>query len=883
MTPGFSFEARVLAALFAALVVVMGLTGVTWRMASDAVDAERWVAHTHEVLDSLVRARVDTLQVELSTQNFRLTGDPSRLAERDASMATREALLDRIRQLTRDNTRQQQRWMQLREVIDQRLAMSRQVETLRQTQGLEAASAFAATAPLAQAYRLLDEMDATERQLLADRQAGQTRSRQLLATIGALVAFLLACLLTATCVLVRRQLRRTEASWKLDEARGRPVDEVFRDVTLEKQHQETIRQQKEWLEQRVEERTLQLKNLSRALKTLSAGNRAMLRATQEQELLEHMCQVIVKEGGYQMASVWYRLHDVLSTLRPMAEYGHPGGMAVLQGIQASWADNPQGRGALARAIRSGQSCVVRDISQDPSYTPWRAHLAGCVSVVACPLRVGDNVIGGLAIYAAESHAFGVDEVSLLTESADDLAFGITTLRARAEQLEIQAAMLRLTRYDALTNLPNEAHFTELLSAAIERGKQGPRPFAVLQTNIERLSEINDALGFSHGDDMLRQFGARLSAAVPEPAIVARLRGDEFAILLPDTDVHVAVNMVRQLEQALAAPFPIADIALDVLVKTGVVLFPQHGETPHDLYRHMDIALRQAKKRGEGHAIFDSTLSRDRPRRLNMAGELRRAIEGGDLLLYLQPKVQFTTGRVCGAEGLVRWQHAERGLIAPGEFIELAEQTGLIKPLTEWVIETGLRLNQTWARAGCALPIAVNLSARNLRDEDLLKQIRSLQAKWGVAPGLLELEVTETAVMDDAEFALRVLHQLHDEGIALYIDDFGTGYSSLSYLQKLPVDYIKIDQSFVRDLSTRQDSAMIVRSTIDLVRDLGRKTVAEGVETQQEWTQLAQMGCDIAQGYFIAKPMPSDELPGWIEQFDASGRIAKAPSGQPIGP
>jgi EAL domain-containing protein (putative c-di-GMP-specific phosphodiesterase class I) len=252
--------------------------------------------------------------------------------------------------------------------------------------------------------------------------------------------------------------------------------------------------------------------------------------------------------------------------------------------------------------------------------------------------------------------------------------------------------------------------------------------------------------------------------------------------------------------------------------------------------------------------------------LTIAGELRRAIEGGDLLLYLQPKVEFATGRVCGAEGLVRWKHAERGLIPPIEFISLAEHTGLIKPLTEWVIETAMRLIQGWERQGCALPIAVNLSARNLREDDLLERIRLLQSTWGIAPGLLELEITESAVMEDAEFALRVLHSLREEGIALHIDDFGTGYSSLSYLQKLPVEYIKIDQSFVRDMCTSKDSALIVRSTIDLVHDLGRKTVAEGVETQGDWDQLAAFGCDIAQGYFIAKPMPAEEFLAWVAQF-----------------
>jgi diguanylate cyclase (GGDEF)-like protein len=505
---------------------------------------------------------------------------------------------------------------------------------------------------------------------------------------------------------------------------------------------------------------------------------------------------------------------------------------------------------------------------DPSYAPWRSYLRNNACGVACPLRVGTEVIGALAIYGAEPDSIGAEEVALLAESADDLAFGITTLRARAEQQKVQEAMHRLTRYDALTGLPNATHFTELLTAAIDTGQRLNQPFAVLQTNIERLSEINDVLGFGHGDQMLREFGVRLRATVPASATVARLRGDEFAVLLPDSQVRDAISLAQRLEDMLEQPFPIADIPLDVSAKIGVAMFPAHGTTSHDLFRHMDIAVHEAKKKGKRHVVFDPAQfqEQDQSHRLTIAGELRRAIEGGDLLLYLQPKVEFATGRVCGAEGLVRWKHAERGLIPPIEFISLAEHTGLIKPLTEWVIETAMRLIQGWERQGCALPIAVNLSARNLREDDLLERIRLLQRTWGIAPGLLELEITESAVMEDAEFALRVLHSLREEGIALHIDDFGTGYSSLSYLQKLPVEYIKIDQSFVRDMCTSKDSALIVRSTIDLVHDLGRKTVAEGVETQGDWDQLAAFGCDIAQGYFIAKPMPAEEFLTWVAQF-----------------
>lgn len=634
------------------------------------------------------------------------------------------------------------------------------------------------------------------------------------------------------------------------------------DITERKRAKENIQQLNAELEQRVHD----LAHVNRALKTLNAGNHTLLHATDEQGLLDSMCRAIVDAGGYHMALVCYRNDDASGTLRPMAESGYPGGLATLQALELCWEDDEHGLGMLGSAIRSGQTSVVRNMLNDPNYAPWRPHLQGNASGVACPLRVNSEIIGALAIYAAEPDAFGPDEMKLLTESADDLAFGIATLRARVEQQNTQAAMQRLARYDALTGLPNEIQFTESITAAIDTSMRLNQSFALLQINIERLREINDALGFSHGDQLLREFGVRLNIAAPKPAVVARLRGDEFVILLPDSKAQTACEMVQQVEAVLARPFLIADIPLDVQSKIGIALFPEHGSTPHDLFRRMDMALQQARKKGVGHAVFDPGLNPDQPRRLAMAGELRRAIDGGDLLLYLQPKVDIATGRVCGAEGLVRWKHAERGLIPPDEFIGLAEHTGLIKPLTEWVIEESLRLNHAWQHEGCALPIAVNLSARNLREEDLLEKIRRMQSTWSGGASLLELEITESAVMDDPEYALRVLHSLRDDGIPLYIDDFGTGYSSLSYLQKMPVDYIKIDQSFVSAMTTSKESLAIVRSTIDLAHDLGLKVVAEGIETQENWNQLAALGCGIGQGYFMSKPIPAEAFQNWVRQF-----------------
>jgi diguanylate cyclase (GGDEF)-like protein len=517
-------------------------------------------------------------------------------------------------------------------------------------------------------------------------------------------------------------------------------------------------------------------------------------------------------------------------------------------------------------VRTGQTAVARDLETNPAYAPWRPYLFGVAAGLACPLVVGGKVIGVLSIYSDEADAFTDSELALLEELTGDMAFGIASMRARAAQRKTEEAMHTLTYFDTLTGLPNATQFGTLLEDSIESHGQSQRSFALLQTNISRLSEINDALGFAHGDQLLRAFAARMRQAAPESATVARLRGDEFAILLPDSDAESALALVQRLKEALSQPFPIADIPLDVSVTIGIVLYAQHGTTPHDLYRHMDIAMRQARQAGNTHAIYDPTLSHHLPSRLSLASELRRAIEHGDLQLHLQPKVHIGSGRVSGAEGLVRWQHASRGMIPPGEFIGLAEQTGLIRPLTDWVMEAGLRMAHALRARNIHQPIAINLSARNLRDEHLLDKIRRLQAQWGDLGGLLEFELTETAVMEDAEYALRILNRLHDAGVRLYIDDFGTGYSSLSYLQKLPVDYIKIDQSFVRALASSMDSSVIVRTTIDLAHDIGRKVVAEGVETRAHWDQLAAYGCDLAQGYFLARPMPQERFEEWLQQF-----------------
>lgn len=451
-----------------------------------------------------------------------------------------------------------------------------------------------------------------------------------------------------------------------------------------------------------------------------------------------------------------------------------------------------------------------------------------------------------------------------TTNADGATDGYYVLIADITDRKLsELAFYELTHFDALTGLPNETQFTDLLTAAIANGSRHKQPFPLVQINIEKLSEINDALGFSKGDLVLKEFAERLKLVAPAASKVARLRGDEFAILLSNSTADDAITLVTQLESVLAQPIVISDIALDISAKMGIALFPEHGLTPHDLYRHTDFAVRQAKKKGVRYQMFDHTQDSDKPHRLALAAELRRSIDRGDLELYLQPKVEFKTGEICGVEGLVRWHHPQRGLVSPAEFIPLAEQIGLIKPLTQWVIETAMQRIHNWQDTGFTMPIAVNLSARNLHEEDLVDRIRELKTKWNIGANLFEIEVTESSVMDDAQYALEVLHLLRAQGIPLSIDDFGTGYSSLSYLQRLPMQFIKIDQSFVKNMLLSKESLMIVRSTIDLAHALDKKVVAEGVETQEQWDRLAELGCDIAQGYWIAKPMPADAFLHWI--------------------
>jgi diguanylate cyclase (GGDEF)-like protein len=382
-------------------------------------------------------------------------------------------------------------------------------------------------------------------------------------------------------------------------------------------------------------------------------------------------------------------------------------------------------------------------------------------------------------------------------------------------------------------------------------------------DLDRFKEVNDTFGHHYGDLLLEQLGARLGSVLRDSDTIARLGGDEFAILLPTASVEDATQIATRVLQVLEQGFSLGTLNLDIDASIGIALAPAHGSDADTLLRRADVAMYVAKRSGSAYAVYSFDQDQHSPSRLALVGELRRAIDQHELSLYFQPKVDYQLGRITCVEALVRWQHSQHGLLGPDQFVPLAEQTGLIRPLSAWVLEAALRQCHQWRQAGFDLAVAVNLSMRNLHDPEIPEMIRRLLARWGVPPARLVVEITESSLMADAARAMDVLTRLRDMGIGISIDDFGTGYSSLAYLKRLPVDELKIDKSFVLHMGSDENDAAIVRSTIGLAHDLGLTVVAEGVEDEAVWDLLGALGCDLVQGYYISRPQPAAELTAWL--------------------
>ncbi|MGH2468830.1 MAG: EAL domain-containing protein, partial [Chloroflexota bacterium] len=444
----------------------------------------------------------------------------------------------------------------------------------------------------------------------------------------------------------------------------------------------------------------------------------------------------------------------------------------------------------------------------------------------------------------------------------------------------QEALTHQALHDALTGLPNRVLLQDRLSQAMRQAERGGASLAVLFIDLDGFKDVNDNFGHHEGDEVLRQVGPRLQGLLRDTDTVSRLGGDEFAVVLQGVGEQGASAVAAKMLSALEMPFSLHGQAVELSASIGIALYPEHGDELSVLLQRADIAMYASKRQHSSFAVYAPPESNALSTRLVITGELRQAIEQEALELHYQPKVSFASGHIVGLEALVRWPHPTRGLIAPDQFIPLAEQHGLIQPLSEWVLRTALRQCRGWHDRGLALPIAVNLSMRDLRDPRLCDNILALLERWEAPPEWLKVEITETMIMADPRQTMAVVKRLHEAGISFSIDDFGTGYSSLSYLRDLPARELKIDKSFVMDILREESADTIVRSVIDLAHNLGRITVAEGVESREVWERLAALGCDQGQGYYMGKPLPAAELECWLSESRFG--LGALPSGRDAG-
>ncbi|MEA2134650.1 MAG: hypothetical protein QOC68_2559 [Solirubrobacteraceae bacterium] len=498
--------------------------------------------------------------------------------------------------------------------------------------------------------------------------------------------------------------------------------------------------------------------------------------------------------------------------------------------------------------------------------------------VYTPLRLGpgSGVNGALEIYLSYDAVAAAIQREKRTLYLF-LGIGLALLYAVLFRIVARASrrLRHLALHDALTGLPNRTLFHERVERAI-KGMRPQRTVAVLLVDLDRFKEVNDTLGHDHGDELLKVVAERLGGALREGDTLARLGGDEFAVVLTDLPHRgAAAETASRLHEALRRPFGLRGIAVELDASVGVALCPEHGRDVTTLIQRADVAMYDAKK-SQGR-IETYSIERDpySPARLSLLGELRRAIEGDELVLHYQPKISLATDRVTGVEALVRWEHPEHGLLQPEHFVPLAERTGTIAHLTRWVLDAALRQCAEWRLTYPDLTVAVNLAAANVLDVGLPMMVQELLDEHGLPGDALECEVSEYTVMSDPQRVTEVLATLRGLGVRLSLDDFGTGQASLAHLKQLPLDEVKIDRAFVTSMADDDGDAVIVRSTIDLARNLGLEVVAEGVETESVLDALIELRCSSAQGFYLSRPLPAAELAAWLGNRPTNPRTRAA--------
>ena len=816
-------------AAFGAVMAVLLIVGiVAYRSVLASSESAQLAQHTNEVLEHLANLRMGTENIEAGYRNFALSGADTFLQWSRANTPLVDNEQRTLRALTADNPRQQRRLGSIADLLQRMVQRDGTIVGLRRTPAAEEAAALIRSGqddPLLKAFRVAArDIEVEERQLLSERNSAAVnryRETKVALIVGSALALLIAAV----------------SAWR-----------VARDQAERKAAEDKLRR------------------LNRLYGMVTGISASMVRVRDRADLFNRSCRTAVEDGEFEMAWIAVVDHNE-NRIVPVAWAGAEGTVrSAIEDHFASSAGTLEGITLAARAIREKAVVVANDVQNDDSLIFQKMHAeSGIRSLAVFPLIVSDNAIGVFVLYTSKPEFFDAAGLALLTELAGNVAFAI-------DHLDREERLHHLSYYDALTGLANRRAFLERVTQYMLSAADDGHKVAVFLIDLERFKKFNDSLGRPAGDALLKQVAEWLAQNAGNVNLVARIDADHFAVVLPK--VRYEAEVARVLEKTIAAfmnnEFSLNDAVYRLAAKIGVAVFPDDGTDADTLFQNAEAALKKAKTSRDRYLFYAQKMIETVAMSLGIENRLRRALERDEFVLHYQPKVNLVSGKVTGAEALIRWNDPVSGLTLPGRFIHILEETGLIHDVGRWVLRKAIEDYQRWRNDGLpTVRIAVNVSPLQLRNKNFVAEIRqAISVAAGAAAGL-QLEITESLIMQDVNNSIVSLLAIRALGVTIAIDDFGTGFSSLNYLAKLPVDTLKIDQSFVTEMVSGPGGLTLVSVIINLAHELKLNTVAEGVETEEQLRQLRLLGCDEMQGYLFGKPVPVESFEQKYMSFSPS--------------